>query len=332
VCCRRHKNGKIRNRPTTDPAPLFYARRLDCLSRLGRWLFTRLWRARLRLSGSEQSDIETEELAFRLVKALHQILVHPVFEIENPGAHWFQVELEERDIVERGARPEVERGSAKAVCDAGADQERIAEHKGLPAARELDRILAKRIGKEAAGMPADNGIFEGRMLRRVGSRRPRRLRREARKRIAVPAGQRADDADESVGVAEVEKRRFQLGERLGEPFKPTPRDASLGGRERPLERRIRIDVANSGVDVADREAAEPGFETDREPVAVLVVEHLVRLRRADPNSCHGKKSNTGSAMSYPRHLPPLPSMPAPRLRDDSSLCRTIACAAVGDGE
>src|SRR5215469_13899731 len=131
-------------------------------------------------------------------------------------------------------------------------------------------------------------------------------------RVSAP-----DDADESVGVAEIEKRRFQLGERFGEALEPIPRGAALGGRKRTFERRIRIDVANPGVDVADREAAEPGFETDRQPVAVLVVEHLVRLPRADPNSCHGKKGNTGSAMSYPRHLPPLPSMPAPRLRDDS---------------
>jgi hypothetical protein len=58
-----------------------------------------------------------------------------------------------------------------------------------------------------------------------------------------PAGQRPDDADERVGVAEIEKRRFQFGERLGKAFEPIPRRAPLGGRDRPLQRRIRIDVA-----------------------------------------------------------------------------------------
>jgi hypothetical protein len=44
-------------------------------------------------------------------------------------------------------------------------------------------------------------------------------------------------------VAEIEKRRFQFGERLGKAFEPIPRRAPLGGRDRPLQRRIRIDVA-----------------------------------------------------------------------------------------
>jgi hypothetical protein len=42
-------------------------------------------------------------LALRLVEAPHQILVHPVFEIEKSGAHRLQVELEQRHTVERGA-------------------------------------------------------------------------------------------------------------------------------------------------------------------------------------------------------------------------------------
>jgi len=163
--------------------------------------------------------------------------------MEKLGAHRRQVELEDRCIVERGAGLEIERGATKAVYHAGADQKGVAEDEGLPAARELDRIFAEGVGEEIAGMPADNRVFERRVLRRVRGGRARALRRQARRRIAVPAGQRPDDADERVGVAEIEKRRFQFGERLGKAFEPIPRRAPLGGRDRPLQRRIRIDVA-----------------------------------------------------------------------------------------
>src|SRR5205814_337540 len=138
----------------------FNPRRLDCQSRCGGLLFARPLRARLRLARLEQRDIETEELAFRLVEALHQILVHAVFEIEEPGPHWRQVELEEDRIVPRGAGLEIERGAAKPVCHAGADEKGIAEDKGLPTARDLDRILTERIGEEIARMPTNNSIFE----------------------------------------------------------------------------------------------------------------------------------------------------------------------------
>jgi hypothetical protein len=84
-------------------------------------------------------------------------------------------------------------------------------------------------------------------------------------------------------VAEIEERRFQLGERLGKAFEPIASGASLGGRKRPLQRRIRIDIASPGIDIANREAAEPRLDADGQPVAVLIVEHLVRLRRADPS-------------------------------------------------
>src|SRR5215470_10213233 len=209
-------------------------------------------------------------------------------------------------MVERGAGLQIERGAAKPVCHAGADQEGIAEHKGLPASRQLDCILAERISEEIARMPANNGIFQGCMLWGVGGGRSRRLRRQARKSITVPAGQRADDADEAIGVAEIEKRGLQLGERLGKSFEPITRGAALGGRKRTFERRIRINVAGVSIDIAYQEPPEPRFYADGQPVAVLIVKHLVCSRRADTNSCHGKKGNTDSAMSYPRHLPPLP--------------------------
>jgi hypothetical protein len=47
----------------------------------------------------------------------------------------------------------------------------------LPTARDLDRIFAERVGEQIAGMPADDGIFEGSVLRRVGGGRARALRR-----------------------------------------------------------------------------------------------------------------------------------------------------------
>ena len=119
------------------------------------------------------------------------------------------------------------------------------------------------------------------------------------------AGERADYADESIGVAEIKKWRFQFGKRFDKAFEPFTRDASLSGRERPLERRIRVDVAGPGVDIADREPAEPRFDTDRQPVAVLIEEHLVRLRRADPHCRHSEKGHFGKATKHPRHpLPP----------------------------
>ena len=120
------------------------------------------------------------------------------------------------------------------------------------------------------------------------------------------AGERADYADESIGVAEIKKRRFQFGKRFDKAFEPFTRDASLSGRERPLERRIRVDVAGPGVDIADREPAEPRFDTDRQPVAVLIVKHLVRLRRADTHN-HREERHTSLATQYPQHLlPPRP--------------------------
>jgi hypothetical protein len=64
------------------------------------------------------------------------------------------------------------RGATKAVYHAGADEKGVAEDEGLPAARELDRIFAEGVGEEMAGMPADNRVFEGGVLRRVGGGRP----------------------------------------------------------------------------------------------------------------------------------------------------------------
>src|SRR4029077_4418850 len=54
---------------------------------------------------------------------------------------------------------------------------RVAEHEGLPTARDLDRIFAERVGEQIAGMPADDGIFEGSARRRVGGGRARAPRR-----------------------------------------------------------------------------------------------------------------------------------------------------------
>jgi hypothetical protein len=82
-------------------------------------------------------------------------------------------------------------------------------------------------------------------------------------------------------VAEIEKRRLQFGEWLHKAFEPITRGASLGGREWPLKRRVRIDVPDPGVDIADREAAESRFHANCQPVTVLVVEYLMRLRGAD---------------------------------------------------
>jgi hypothetical protein len=181
-----------------------------------------------------------------------------------------------------GARLGIKRGAAKAIYHAGANQKRVAEHKGLPAARELDRIFAESVGEEITGMLTDQGIFKRGVLRSVGSRRSRALRCQARSRVTVSAGQRADHADERVGVAEIEKWRFQFGERLDKALEPIPRRASLGERERSLQRRIGINVTGGGIDIADRETPEPGLDADREPVAILIIEHLVRLRRAGP--------------------------------------------------
>jgi hypothetical protein len=206
--------------------------------------------------------------------------------MEQLGAHRRKVEFEDRCAVERGAGLEIECGATKAVYHAGAEEKGVAEYKGLPAARELDRIFAERVGEEIAGMPADNRILESGVLRSVGGGRSRALRRQARSRVTVATGQRADHADERVSVAKIEKRRFQFGERLGKAFEPIPRRAPLGGRERPLKRRIRIDVAGPSIDIAYQETAKPRFDAYRQPVAVLIVKHLVRLRPVDPG-CQG---------------------------------------------
>jgi hypothetical protein len=257
----------------------------------------RLW-ARLLFAWFEQRDIEAEEVGLRLVETLHQILVHPVFEMEQLGAHRRQVELEDRRIVERGARLEIERGATKAVYHTASDQKGIAEDEGLPAAR----VFTEAAGVEIAGMPADNRIFEGSVLRSVGGGRPHALRRQTGRRVAVPAGQRADDADESVSVAEIEKRGFQLGKRFDEAFEPIARRTPLRGRKWPLQRRIGIDVAGPHIDVAYREATQPGFDAGRQPVAILIVKHFVRLRPADPG-CHGGpiQHRLRPAAKHPEH-------------------------------
>ncbi len=58
-------------------------------------------------------------------------------------------------MVERGMRLEGEGSAAKPVDDAAADQKRVAHDKGLPAGREVDRVVAERFLEEVAGMPAD---------------------------------------------------------------------------------------------------------------------------------------------------------------------------------
>ena len=130
-----------------------------------------------------------------------------------------------------------------------------------------------------------------------------------------PRGQGADDADESVGVAEIEKRHFQFGERLDKAFEPVPRRASLGRRERPLKRRIRIDVAGPCIDIAHQETAKPRFDANRQPVAVLIVKHLVRLCCADPD-CHGgsKERQLPPSTKYPEHVCARLFLSQPRLK------------------
>src|SRR5215469_5219408 len=135
-------------------------------------------------------------------------------------------------------------------------------------------------------MPTDNSIFERCVLRRVGRGRSRGLWRQARKCITVPAGQRPDHADESVAMLNAEKRRFQLGERLAKSFEPISRGAAYRSRERPRKGRIGINVAGPGIDIPYREIPESRFDPDRQPVAVLIVEHLVGLRGTDPG-CRG---------------------------------------------
>ena len=145
----------------------FDARRLHRLRRRPGLLLAGRLRGRLLLARFEQRDIETEEFGLRLVEALHQILVNPVFEMEQLGTHRRKVELEDRRAVERRAGLEIECGATKAVYHAGAEEKGVAEHEGLPTARELDRIFAERVGEEIAGMPADDRILESGMLRSI---------------------------------------------------------------------------------------------------------------------------------------------------------------------
>src|SRR5215831_13072102 len=99
-------------------------------------------------------------------------------------------------------------------------------------------------------MPADNSIFEGCVLRGVGSGRSRGLWRQARKSVAVPAGQRADHADESVAMPETEKRRFQFDEGFAKSFEPFPRGAPHGRGKRLFKGRVCINVARPRIDIA----------------------------------------------------------------------------------
>src|SRR5215831_11548760 len=92
-------------------------------------------------------------------------------------------------------------------------------------------------------MPAENRIFQGDVLRCVRGRGSRTLRCKARSSIPVASRQRFDKADESVGVTEFQEWGFHFGKRLDKAFEPIAGGASLFGRERRLERRIRIDVA-----------------------------------------------------------------------------------------
>ena len=46
------------------------------------------------------------------------------------------------------------------------------------------------------------------------------------------------------------------------------------------------------IDIAYQEAAEPSFDAYRPPVAVLILAHLVRLRRADSHGHRGDESYT----------------------------------------
>ena len=68
-----------------------------------------------------------------------------------------------------------------------------------------------------------------------------------------------------------------------------------------------------GIDVAYHEAAEPRFDADRQPIAVLVVEHLVRLRRADTHDQQGEERDKSLAPKPPQHtVPPKFGMSLPR--------------------
>jgi hypothetical protein len=128
------------------------------------------------------------------------------------------------------------------------------------------------------------------------------LRRQTRSRVAASAGQRADDADEKVGMTKTEKRRFQFDKRLGKSFEPITCGTSLGRQEQPFKGRVGIYVAGPGVDIAYREATLPRLDPDRQPVAVLIVNHLMRLRRADAHGHRGEERHTSLATRYPRHL------------------------------
>src|SRR5262249_7871670 len=163
-------------------------------------------------------------------------------------------------MVERSAGLQIERGAAKPVCDAGADEEGVTEYEGLSASRKLDRIFDERTGEEIAGMPANNSIFEGSVLWGVGSGRPRRLRREGRRSVAVRARQRADHADESVAMPETEKRRSQFGEGFAKSFEPFPRGAPHGRGKRVFKGRVCINVARPRIDIAYQKTPQPCFD------------------------------------------------------------------------
>jgi hypothetical protein len=109
-------------------------------------------------------------------------------------------------------------------------------------------------------------------------------------------------------VAEVEKRRFQLGKGFAKAFEPTAPRATLRRRERALEWRVCIDVARPGIGIAHQESTQPRLEADCQPNAVLIVEHLVCVRCAEPHAPHGEEHHNGLAPKHPQHAGRLPNL------------------------
>jgi len=92
--------------------------------------------------------------------------------------------------------------------------------------------------------------------------------------------------------------RFQFGERLDKAFESIPRGATLGGRERDLERRIRRRYRHCPL-------RSRQIDTDRQLIAVLIVNYLVRLRHSDPGRRGSRNRREPPATTtHPEHALP----------------------------
>lgn len=113
---------------------------------------------------TEPFQIGAVKLGTGRVIALHALLIDTAGEVKEIGADRVGVELQNRCALEGAARPHHIGASAPAFGGTIHDQEAIANAEALVADGKIHCVFAQR-GESGARAPADEGVFEGEMIR-----------------------------------------------------------------------------------------------------------------------------------------------------------------------